>query len=117
MAETSSAKSCDACSAAVEPTATFCSRCGWKLTTAPTLPQPPRAKWYHNIWLVLLMLFFVLGPFGLPLVWSNPRFSRTVKIALTAATLLYTVWLLQVTMQMVHAVTTSLQDFNATLHF
>ena len=117
MAETNASKQCDACSAPVEPAAAFCSRCGWKLTTAPTPAHPPRAKWYHNIWLTLLMLFFVLGPFGLPLVWTNPRFSRTLKIALTAATLLYTVWLFQVTMQMVRAVTQSLQDFNATLQF
>jgi len=51
------------------------------------------ARWYHNIWFVLLMLFVVLGPFGLPLVWRNPTLSRGMKISLTILTLAYTVLL------------------------
>ena len=82
----------------------------------PTLaPQPPNAKWYHNLWFVLFMLFFVLGPFGLPLVWKNPRFARWVKVALTALMVLYTVALIDMTARMVRAVMEQVNQFNATL--
>jgi hypothetical protein len=53
----------------------------------------PEPKRYHGRMFVLLMLFFVLGPFGLPLLWGSARFSRAAKIALSAAVLLYTIFL------------------------
>ena len=45
------------------------------------------------------MLFFVIGPFGLPLVWSNPKFSRGVKIGLSIAMVLYTIALVDLTIR------------------
>ena len=57
------------------------------------MPEAAKAKWYHSVWFVLVMLFFVLGPFGLPLVWKNPRFSGWVKIALTVAMVVYMYYL------------------------
>jgi len=38
-------------------------------------------------WLVLLMLFLVLGPLALPMLWRSRRFSRAWKIVLTVAVL------------------------------
>lgn len=67
--------------------------------------------WYHNIWFVLGMLFFVLGPFGLPLVWRHPRFSRGTKWGLTIATVLYTVLLIET---VIRAVQHALQLINQT---
>ena len=60
---------------------------------------PPQPKWYHSVWFVLIMLFFVLGPFGIPMVWKNPRFSQWMKIALTLVVLIYTVALVDWTMK------------------
>ena len=56
----------------------------------------PRPRWYYRPWWVLLMLFVVLGPLGLPLLWKSPRFSRWSKIALTAAVAAYTILLVEV---------------------
>ena len=53
----------------------------------------PRPRWYYRPWWVLLMLFLVLGPIGLPLLWKSPRFSRWSKIALTVAVAAYTILL------------------------
>lgn len=53
-----------------------------------------KSNWYASVWFVLLMLFLVLGPLGLPLLWKSPRFSSAAKIVLTAATVAYTVWIL-----------------------
>ncbi|MBI3598113.1 MAG: hypothetical protein HY201_01445 [Nitrospirae bacterium] len=61
--------------------------------------EPTHSKWYHNIWFVMIMLFIVVGPFGLPLVWKNPRFSQRGKVAMTIAVILYTLWLIYLTLQ------------------
>src|SRR5262245_32213905 len=54
----------------------------------------PRPRWYYRPWWVLLGLFVVLGPFGLPLLWKSPSFSRWSKIALPVAVAAYTILLL-----------------------
>ena len=74
-----------------------------------------RGKWYHNILFVLAMLFLVAGPFGLPLVWKNPRLPRWAKALLTAATLLYTLLLINMTIVMVQAVMKEMGQFATTL--
>ena len=61
---------------------------------ASTTPPPPRPRWYHNMWVVLVMLFFVLGPLGLPLLWKSPHFSQPVKIGLSVLVIVFTVWIL-----------------------
>ncbi len=53
-----------------------------------------KSNWYASVWFVLLMLFLVLGPLGLPLLWKSSRFSMSAKVVLTAATVAYTVWIL-----------------------
>ncbi len=53
-----------------------------------------KVKWYLRPIPVVLLLFFVLGPFGLPLVYKSPKFSRTVKIILTIAVIMYTSYLI-----------------------
>jgi cobalamin biosynthesis protein CobD/CbiB len=49
--------------------------------------------WYYRRWGVLLLLFVVLGPLGLPLLWKSPSFTRGWKIVLTALMVVYTVML------------------------
>jgi len=74
-----------------------------------------KPKWYFNVWFVLLMLLFVLGPFGLPLVWKHPRWSRWIKIALTLTMIVYTVVLIDATIRAVRAIMQGVEQFNATL--
>ena len=50
-------------------------------------------SWYYRPWGVLLLLFVVLGPLGLPLLWKSPSFTRRWKIVLTAVMVVYTVML------------------------
>ena len=57
----------------------------------------PESRWFYSVWSVLLALFVVLGPFGLPLLWRSPRFSRAAKVLLTALTAVYTLVLLRET--------------------
>ena len=107
---------CLACGALTAAPATFCSQCGKPLD--PThRPTPVRSKWHQNVWFVLFLLLFVVGPFGLPLVWSNPRFSRLVKIVLTLLMVAYTVALVQMTVQMYRSVTQELTNVNSAIQF
>ena len=109
---------CPACQAvSTDPSSAYCSRCGFQLGAPASAARPPRPRWYHNIWFVLAMLLLVLGPFGLPMVWGNPRFSRWVKYLLTIGMVFYTVGLIKVTVQMVQAIGQAATQFNSTLHF
>lgn len=76
-----------------------------------------KPKWYYNVWFTLVMLFFVLGPFGLPLVWKNPHFPRWVKVMLTLIMVLYTVWLVDLTIRVFRAVMEQMDQLNATYQF
>jgi formate hydrogenlyase subunit 3/multisubunit Na+/H+ antiporter MnhD subunit len=54
-----------------------------------------RAEWWESPAVVLPLLFVVLGPLALPLLWRSRRFTWPWKIALSAVVLAiaaYTVW-------------------------
>ncbi len=53
-----------------------------------------KIKWYLRPISVVLLLFFVLGPFGLPLLYKSPKFSKTLKIVLTVLVMIYTLYLI-----------------------
>jgi hypothetical protein len=55
--------------------------------------EDEKTKWYLRPMGVVLLLFFVLGPFGLPLLYKSPNLSKTSKIILTVAVILYTSYL------------------------
>lgn len=46
-------------------------------------------KWYHSRRAVVIGLV-TLGPFALPMVWSNPRYSILLKVTITILTLVVT---------------------------
>ena len=109
---------CPLCNAPMEPgpDRKYCARCEQLLSgaaPAQSLRPAPQPKWYHNIWVLLLMLFFVLGPLGLPLVWKNPTLARWVKVALTLAMIVYTMLLIEGTLKMVSAVMNEMQQINS----
>lgn len=68
---------------------------------AEPVPEPPRAGSVAAIaasrWQVLALLFLVLGPLALPVLWKSPRFSRAGKFVLTILVVIQTfavIWLL-----------------------
>lgn len=59
--------------------------------TDPHVPtQAPDVPWHLRPFWVLVLLFFVLGPLGIPYLWKSPRFSQGMKVVLTIAVLAYT---------------------------
>lgn len=61
----------------------------------------PRPAWYYRPWVVLVFLFLVLGPFGLPLVYRSPGFNKAAKILLTLLMIPYTWYLVTAAVEVV----------------
>jgi len=57
-------------------------------------PHPSTARWYTSVWFVLLSLFALLGPLGLPLLWASPKFPLWAKLLLTGLVVGWTVWMI-----------------------
>ena len=53
-----------------------------------------KIKWYLRPLGVLVLLFVVLGPLALPLLYKSPKFNKTLKIILTIAVIIYTSYLI-----------------------
>ncbi|OGP96667.1 MAG: hypothetical protein A2157_15245 [Deltaproteobacteria bacterium RBG_16_47_11] len=58
------------------------------------LKEDAKIKWYLRPIGVVLLLFFVLGPFGLPLLYKSPKFSKASKIILTIVVMMYASYLI-----------------------
>ena len=117
MADAISSRTCPKCATTAPAEAAFCSACGHPLDAASAPAPSARIKWYYNIWFMLFMLFFVAGPFGLPLVWKHPRWGRGVKWTLTLVMVVYTWLLIQSTLLMVRTLTAHFEQLQSTLGF
>ncbi len=63
------------------------------------MEKEEKVKWYLRPLAVVLLLFFVLGPFGLPLLYKSPKFSKKLKILLTIAVMIYTAYLMSASLE------------------
>lgn len=46
------------------------------------MTEEDKKKWYFKNW-SLVITFLCVGPFMLPLVWSNPHLSKQAKITIS----------------------------------
>ena len=64
------------------------------------MPKEDRkTRWYLRPISVVLFLFFVLGPFGLPLLYKSPEFGKASKIVLTIVVIAYTSYLIFISLE------------------
>jgi hypothetical protein len=78
--------------------------------------EDEKVKWYLRPMSVILLLFFVLGPLGLPLLYRSPKFGRTLKIILSAVVIIYTLYLVFATLEIGRVLYKRLEELQGILN-
>jgi len=68
-------ESCVNCGKEMTAVDLFCRQCGNK--------RGQGVAWYHKTWGIVILLFLVLGPLAIPLLWRSPVIPRERKLLLT----------------------------------
>jgi hypothetical protein len=79
------------------------------------MSKDEKIKWYLRPLSVVLSLFFVLGPLGLPLLYESLKFSRTSKIILTMAVVIYTFYLIFISLEIARELHKRMEEFKEIL--
>jgi len=74
-------RQCAGCDEAMDLTDRFCRHCG--------LAKGKASPLHHRPWVVIGMLFFVIGPLALPMLWKSESFSRNQKVVISVANLAF----------------------------
>ena len=98
---------CLNCHAVLDATDNYCRHCGEPTVimaeSGNARPRPVAHGYdsashpigfFESPWVILPLIFLVLGPLALPLLWRSRRFSLLWKNVLTVITLVYTVFLM-----------------------
>jgi hypothetical protein len=59
----------------------------------PAAPEKPKVKIIDSLW-AFLVATAVMGPLALPLLWRNPRYKVSTKVAGSVAVIAFTYFLI-----------------------
>jgi len=112
-------KKCPFCQEEMEDEAVKCGHCGGMLEKYADWERlinkkPPEKKYFKTSFLIIA--FLCVGPFALPLLWLNPRFSQKTKIIVSVIVIIISYYLFTMFMSSVTSASKYYQQiFNATL--
>jgi hypothetical protein len=81
---------CRNCGATRDATDNYCRRCGMP---TPNQQATRPLGWSESPWFILPLLFLIIGPLALPLLWRSRYFTPLGKLILTVLVAILTVYL------------------------
>ena len=112
---------CPHCSAAMGAGEEICRRCGVRRDPLSaglaaggkrvSRRAARRRDWAERRGMLLVLLFLVLGPLALPMLWRSTKFSRGWKIVLTILVAIQTAAVIWLLWYVVHLFVESLREY------
>lgn len=96
-------KKCPYCAEEIQEEAIKCKHCG------EFLDKKQQEKWYFKT-SILIIAFLCVGPFALPLIWINPRFSKLAKIIISMIIIILSYYSIVILMKSIKSITAYYQQ-------